>query len=374
MFKIGFVNKIFWVINLFLIICTIACYAVPKINPIDFWPIAILGLIFPLLLIINMFFVLFWLIQKKVYFILPLVVIIIGWNYFQRTIQFPDFSKDKRNLSTNQESDHSTVRIMNYNVKNFDYYNWTHNNNLKSRRFFFNFIKKENPDIICFQEFFTLYEHPFKNLDTLVNILNYKWYFFEKKISVKHQHFGIATFSKYPIVRKGSLLFPNSKNNGCIFIDIEMNDDTVRVYNIHLQSFHLGEEDYEYLQEGEVHIQKSRNILHKLKQGYIKRAIQSQIVAKHLSECEYPVIICGDFNDTPLSFAYNTIFKTKKLKDAFVEKGVGFGQTYAGPVPYQRIDFVLFDDIFEINDYYSIKKNYSDHFPVVCDFSFKSSE
>ncbi|MBP7497961.1 MAG: endonuclease/exonuclease/phosphatase family protein, partial [Bacteroidales bacterium] len=109
----------------------------------------------------------------------------------------------------------------------------------------------------------------------------------------------------------------------------------------------------------------SRNIISRLKRAYIKRAAQVDIVNKHIAKCTYPVIVCGDFNDTPLSYSYKSIIKSKKLKDSYIEAGNGFSQTYAGTAfPSFRIDYILHSSVFKTLNYSRDKIYFSDHYPV----------
>ena len=184
-------------------------------------------------------------------------------------------------------------------------------------------------------------------------------------------HWGIATFSKYPIVNKGKLEFTGSVfNNSCIFTDIKINDDTVRVYNIHLQSINFLKRDYHFMdsvivKDKNQEIKGSKRILKLLKKAYIKRATQTDMVAEHIKNSPYPVIVCGDFNDPPSSYAYHLL--SRNLKDAFRESGSGFGQTYiGGSVPSFRIDYIFHDPKFKAYEFNTIHKRYSDHRPITC--------
>ncbi len=143
--------------------------------------------------------------------------------------------------------------------------------------------------------------------------------------------------------------------------------DTVRVYNCHLQSIRFGAEEYKFLQnlgkdEDEQTVKRTRNILSRLRIAFIKRATQADMIAKHIKKCPYPVIICGDFNDTPLSYTYKKI--TEGLVDAFRESGSGFGTTYAGPIPGLRIDYLLHSPEISAFNFKITRAKLSDHYPV----------
>lgn len=265
---------------------------------------------------------------------------------------------------------------MSYNSMLFDLYNWS--KNIQSRNIILTTLAEENPDILCLQEFYTSEEvNDFNNIDTLTNLLNAKNSHIEYTTTLrKLDHWGIATFTKYPIIRKGKIQFNTRTNNICIYTDMIINKDTVRVYNMHLQSISFSKADYKFISEMqddttvvEGEMEKSKSILRRIKRAFVKRAIQADIIATHIETCPYKIILCGDFNDTPASYVYRTI--RGNLKDAFVESGTGFSQTYAGKFPRFRIDYILHSDDFESKNYHHLTETLTDHYPIVTHISVK---
>jgi endonuclease/exonuclease/phosphatase family metal-dependent hydrolase len=160
-----------------------------------------------------------------------------------------------------------------------------------------------------------------------------------------------------------------------MFADLDLNDKgKIRVYNIHLQSNQFSKEDYEYLEnigEESVNDQKSLSqIVAKLKKGYIHRAEQTLQVQAHKNNASLPSIICGDFNDTPISFSYKTL--SSGMKDGFIEKGSGFGKTFQNPTPFLRIDYALFDPSIDVLAYQKIQAKLSDHYPIIVNFKVET--
>ncbi len=366
-------------------------YPVPFINPSSFWFTALWGLTYPFLLVINLGFLSFWLLKKRwKLFFFSFVVILLGGDLLFKTFAFnlvPPKTKGNieqtgPNIETAEEipeKEFSDVKIMTYNVQNFDLYNWTEN--VESRNKMIELIESEQPNIINFQEFYTddQDDSEFHNVKLLVNELGYKHYSFEKTLTLKTtNHWGLATFSKFPIAGKGRITFPDSKNNIVAYTNIAIGIDTVRLFNLHLQSIHLGRQDLKYLKqlglgEGKTkkdektnHFKSFGSIVSKLKAAYVKRGNQASILADSILQSPYPVIVCGDFNDTPTSYTYESISHT--LQDAFLQSGFGLGGTYAGPLPSFRIDYVLLDPSFEVKSSKVIRKKYSDHYPVTCEF------
>lgn len=292
--------------------------------------------------------------------LLSLLIILAGWNHIHTLVRF-NFN------SSSNPSDTSLVKVMSYNVRLFDLYNWTHNKETRNK--IFNVITDEAPDVMCLQEFYVDDNGEFPTLDTLIKFQQAKNFHVEFTTNLlgKH-HWGIATFTKYPIISKGKILFETESNNLCIFTDIKKGKDTIRVYNMHLQSVHLDNADYRLMDSLEGNkktgdIESSKNILRRLKKGFIKRATQVDQVAESINKCPYPMIVCGDFNDTPNSYVYHTL--TNKVEDCFVESGYGFGRTYDRRLTSVRIDYILKSPSFKSFETHTIKEKLSDHYPLI---------
>ena len=262
---------------------------------------------------------------------------------------------------------------MSYNVRLFDLYNYNKDwsFNFEGRNQIFKFIRNESPDIACFQEYFYDSSNKFCTTDSLTSILKTKYlYTYFPQTLKETDHYGIAIFSRYPIIGSGAIVFENKTNNTAIYIDIKKDNEIFRIYNAHLQSIKFGKEDYVFADDSPKNKAKSNNlnkasqkIISKLKQAYLLRAGQALQLEKHISESPYPVILCGDFNDTPTSFTYHTL--SKKLTDSFIESGKGIGRSYAGKMPSFRIDYIFHDNHFEGYDFITHQEiNASDHYPV----------
>ncbi len=361
--KFTLLNKIILAFNVLSVIMLLLSYLASYSSPEKYWWFAIIGLGYPIVLFVNVLFVIYWLFtSRKIISLLSFLTILCGINLMLGFAQF------NFNVKFPKERGRA-VKIMSYNVRLFDLYNWWHN--IESRDKMFNLITDEAPDICCFQEFFHSDKGAFQNLDTLPLFMKAKNFHVEYTININANHWGLATFSKYPIVNKGKFNFGGRySNNSCIYSDIKINDDTVRVYNIHLQSINFMKKDYSFMdslivKDKDEEIKGSKRILRLLKNAYIKRAKQTDLVAEHIRNSAYPVIVCGDFNDPPSSYAYHIL--SNKLIDAFRESGRGFGQTYiGGSVPSFRIDFILHDKKFKTYDFNTVHQYYSDHFPITC--------
>lgn len=330
------------------------------ISPRTFWPIAFFGISFPLLFLLNLAFVIYWGMQVRAWALMSAVMMLASVNNLLGNLQF-DFS-DKT------PAQHA-IKVLNYNCMLFDLYNWSEN--LESRKKIFEMLQEESPDILCLQEFYTSEEKgDYNNADTLKKFLKARNMHAEYTITMRdHDHWGVATFTRFPIVRKGKITFNTTSNNICIYTDVLMGSDTVRIYNIHLASINFSKKEYKFIdnlgnQINPPGIDQSRNIVRRLKKGFIERAIQAELVAAHMASCHYPIILCGDFNDTPSSFAYHTL--SSNLADAFRESGSGIGKTYHGTLPFLRIDYILHDKRFASYNYRRYPVSLTDHYPVTC--------
>jgi len=342
-----------------------------SINPKFFWPLSFLGFGFPFVYGFTSLLCGWLLLRKDWWAVLLLVALAFTWP--MATLSY---AKNKQ-----QSAAH---KIMIWNVKNFGLYDrFTHP---QTREQILDEIKQANPDILCLQEFYTN-DQQFKNLEYLRDSLGYAYVHFNPSISqtikarnknqrliwkngILNQKWGVATFSKYPIRQTARLDFQNSHVNDCIYSDVEIAGKLTRVVNVHYESVHLGNQDYATLDSLEKATSTGwlslRSILRKMKYANLRRAVQAEEVADLVDAYGGRSIVCGDFNDIPISYTYH---HTKgQLQDAFLVRGNGFGATYFYKIPLFRIDYVLMDKTISIKSYQQLDKALSDHFGVVVGF------
>ncbi|RLD46251.1 MAG: hypothetical protein DRI94_14970 [Bacteroidetes bacterium] len=360
-------HKILVIIFFTIILFQVLSYLSVYVNPAKFYFLSFFGLAYPFILIAGILFAIYWLIRKRYKLLyLWIFTFLIGFSFFTDFFQFDNFLKYKPNSK-------SLFKLLSYNVKQFDLYNWE--NNKKTRNKMFKLIENEDADIICLQEFYYDITKNFKTLDTLVKFQKAKNYYVADAIVKRNTfHFGIVTFSKYPIINSGEVRYKNTRNF-TIFTDVLINDDTIRIFNNHLQSIKFGHDDYTFIDSLNLSINKSeisgaKNIFRLLKIAFQKRAHQVNKLSKKIKKSPYPVIVCGDFNATPISYTYHKI-SSNNLIDAFCESGVGISSTYIGKFPSFRIDYILYSKELQAVDYTVINKNYSDHKPISCKFIIK---
>lgn len=345
----SWLNRIIYLFNMLTLFALALSYLAPHISPSTFlWPIAFLGLLFPILLLTNLLFMLYWIVTFKRHFWSNIFIILLGWGHLNALI----------NIESNEKATAADFTVMSYNVRLFNVYEWIDNKNVKSE--IVDFINTEKPDILCLQEFYAPNELP--------------------NIQLPYQHIGLqsqkkqwrmATYSSFPIINKGTVSIKGErKNNVCIYSDIDTGTDTVRVYNIHLASNWFRPSDYSFMQNPTLETEElKKNVLsigERLKNSFAKRAEQVGAIKTHIGKSPYPVMLCGDFNDTPNSYAYQQL--ASGLKDAFVENGVGLGKSYNGKFPSLRIDYILCSPELKLHTFETKEIELSDHYPIVAGF------
>ena len=351
----------------------LGCYA-SYFNVTTYWYFGLLtlaSLYFFLLLII---FIVFWLFAKPKFILISVITIAVAWKPLGQIIQIKQSEDFKIAKLPN------SIRVMSWNIEHFDILE--HKTHPERKQEMLDLINKYAPDVACFQEMVggDFDSTAINYVPTIAKELNLKYYYYsyDKRddFDGKH-HYGIITFSRFPIIQKFTY-GPLELNYNSIFqsIDVAKNDDTFRVFNIHLQSLKFSDVSRQYIEDptlkGRADIEKSKNIVSKFKTGFAKRKLQSERVKKSMNESPYKVIVCGDFNDVPNSYAYNTI--GKGLKNAYAEKGSGIGRTFASISPTLRIDNIFVDKKLKVEQFVRVKKKLSDHFPIIADITIESKK
>ncbi|UEG50835.1 endonuclease/exonuclease/phosphatase family protein [Ferruginibacter lapsinanis] len=315
-------------------------------------------------------FILFWLFVKPRWIIISVVTIAISWQFVTNIIPF------RLPVSFSKQKEKGAIRIMSWNVAQFDVLNFK-----KTHKVFYqmtDLINENMPDIACFQEVVCSDStgKSFLQLDTILGRLGFPYHHYAYDNTENwfglNMHFGTLILSRYPIIKKKLISHnPYNYNSTFQYSDIVKGNDTFRIFNIHLQSLRFSKENFRYidesLQEQAKNIEKSRTIISKMKNGFINRKKQADWIREEMDKSPYPMIVCGDFNDVPNSYAYETI--GKNLQNAFVEKGSGIGRTFSGIAPNLRIDNIFVDEKFDVLQFTRIARKLSDHFPIIADIA-----
>jgi len=371
-------KKIFIISNLVIaVLFLVGCYS-ELFSSASWWPVGFLTLtLFYLLVILLMYFI-FWLFLKSRWALIFIVTTALTFNHTRNIIPF--------RLSTlfNMEKPVNDLRIMSWNVAQFDIMKYKKTPGTYHEMI--SLVNEFKPDIACFQEMVagdTLADlnnayyrkYSFYSIFDFVAKLKLPNYFYSynfKDNFLSQQHFGIIIFSRYPIINKQTVSnYPYDYNSNFQYADIVRSNDTIRVFNCHLQSLRFSPTNLNYIQNPSIKtdndIEKSKSVLIKFKNAFLRRQGQAQRLRAEIDKSPYPVIVCGDFNDVPNSYTYETI--GKGLQDAFVKKGAGLGRTFSGISPTLRIDNIFVDKRYQVNQFTSVRKKLSDHFPIVADIS-----
>jgi endonuclease/exonuclease/phosphatase family metal-dependent hydrolase len=342
-----FVKYSILIVNLIAVLSLLMAYLSGYVSPEKWWIPSFFGLAYFIILGVNLLFLVFWLVISPKYMLLSLVAILAGWGFVTRYIQLQDRTTDEENL-----------KILSYNVHHFKgKANSTQEN---SSGEVIRFLNEQKADIICLQEV-RLRQNKIFNLAKTVDELEFINHYQYARTS---STFGSVTMSRFPIISMNEIRFENSRNI-TIYTDIVANGDTVRVFNVHLHSYGIDPKDYTIMESGvtsEQDLKEAREVGSKLKRGFRMRARQAETIRLMIEESPYPVIVCGDLNDVPASYAYQQL--RTGLKDAFVSSGKGLGSTYFNRLPSLRIDYIFHSRVFESYNFHTHDIRHSDHLPV----------
>jgi endonuclease/exonuclease/phosphatase family metal-dependent hydrolase len=340
--KLSWFNKLMYFFNIVLTVLTVISYVLPFVAPKLSPLLSVFTLVMPLMLVLNGFFFCYWLIQVKKQMLLSGIILLVGITFISKTFKFSQKV---------QPEDAQDFTLMSYNVRLFNLYEWLPDRGIPSK--IISFIKEQKPDILCLQEYSKQAVG-----DTAFRQYKHKFIFSEKGQTEQ------AIYSRFPIINTGDIQFPGSANNA-VFADIKKGKDTLRVYTMHLQSVKISPDIHESIDE-----EKGKMILKRISAAFEKQQLQAEMVEKHKSECPYPMIICGDLNNSAFSYVYRSV--KGKMKDSFEEAGKGFGKSYNFKYYPARIDYIFTDKSIDVREYktFSTFVN-SDHFPVMTRLCFE---
>lgn len=343
--RLSWFNKVVFCMTLFISLITLMGYLLPFLAPKLFPFLSVVTLILPSLLILNVVLFFYWALQFKRQVIVPFLVLMVGLTSFSRFYKFTEKEEEK---------DIEDFVLMSYNVRLFNLFEWIPDQAVPEK--IKDFIEVQDPDVLCLQEF---------SKNAKLNFPQYKYRYITthgKKIKT-----GQAIYSKFQIIDKGEINLPNSNNN-VIFVDILKGKDTIRIYSMHLQSVNISPDIHEKIDEA-----KSKKILNRLSKAFREQQLQSELMQAHRIDAKYPIIVCGDLNNSAFSYVYRNI--RGELKDAFVEAGSGFGATYHFPYYPARIDYIFVDKRMEVKSF-KTHSNFinSDHYPITTSLKIRNSE
>jgi len=356
-----FTDRVVLILNILGAAGMLMAYLAPSVNPARMVLPALFGLAYPYLLMLHLAFLCYWLIRLKKEILISLLVILLGWNHLNNLIPL---NLRPSEIPVNSPQDRF-LKALSYNVRGFNIYQWSQDPEAKKE--IFEFLESQEPQLICFQEYFTSEKsgQTHAQISGQLDYLPYNAVYYTAD-PANRNGFGIATFSKHPILKKSRIPF-NSSFNAAMYTDILFRSDTIRIFNIHLQSIRFQEDNYAFIDTARFkysneQISEIRAIGSRLKTAFTLRAEQAKVIASYIKDSPHPVVVMGDFNDTPQSYAYRKI--KKGLDDSFRKAGRGFGNTYAGELPSFRIDYIMYGPPLLSAEFNRIKTDHSDHYPI----------
>ena len=353
-----FLQSVFVTANVLIIVLLIFSAFSDRVSPETGMGFSYLGLLFPVLCVVNLCFVVYWIfLSDWKCLLMSLCAFAICWGPVKRYFPFhfkQEVQKEK------------TLKVLTYNVMGFGYKNHT-----KSKpNEILQYIANSDADIVCLQEFYA--SKSAKHLTAwqiykALKMYPYRSVFYLKQ--AKYHNLGIAVFSKYPISKSKRVKYM-SAHNGSSIHEIKINGKKLTLINNHLESFKLTMEDRSkysaFIKSLDTEeLEDLRGAFgQKLGSAFKIRAKQAEAIAQEVKNAKGDyVLVCGDFNDTPISYAHRTI--QGDLKDAFVSSGQGMGITYNQNFFWFRIDNILHSsNMRSVNCTVDDEISYSDHYPL----------
>ncbi len=360
-------RRLLIVLNVLCALALASSYLSVDISPADFWLPSLLSILQPVWLVLNLLFVVYWAIRWKKWVFISLITILLGFNQLFELYRYrPD----------DTQTPTADLSILSYNVQLFRLYAWSDKPSTQHQ--IAALIAQTNASITCLQEFYTNADFSTQQAKELIPGNAHIHYVVDRG----ERRYGIATFTRFPIVDSGYIRFDRSANT-TIFTDVKIDDDTIRIYNTHLQSFRFKRSNLEFIKNPARQGKKEgfwervgdflielKDLGRHIRTASIKRAQQVQQLERHIALSPYPVIICGDFNDSPNSYTYRRM-RRANLQDAFLLSGDGFGNTYSRFLPGLRIDYMFSSPQLTPMRFDVLEARHSDHYPILGAFSFK---
>lgn len=369
----NFSRRLFIISNIIAVVLFLLACANSFLHPGRWWFISLLGLVFPLLLLVVVAFAVLGLFipSCRRWSLISLAALVLGWPNIHSFWAF----HPGNNFQPAKPS--QTLRILTWNVRSFDDYTTKRKGAAGHRPRMLEFIGQQNADIICLQEFYTS-RKPKSQDDNLVYIrdqLHYPYCYFSRDYARPDGSYenGVVIFSRYPFVDSLLIRYPQEDKisgvESLIATDVLAGKDTVRIFTTHLQSVLFKSKDFHDIEiiknVDDSILMASRSIAKKLRYAFRLRGNQAEQVRAELDKSPHPAVICGDFNDVPNSYTYFTI--RGGWQDAYIKKGFGIGRTYVHISPTLRIDYILADPRLPVAQCRKFSLPWSDHNPVIAD-------
>jgi len=356
------------------LLVAIACVQVPAYT---FWPAAFGALTLPVALVLNLLAALYWLLRNWRVAALPLLVAVLTWPHFQRGLAIHPLR-----VAPAAAGPGTMVRVLSANVRIFNVYPQLRDSALNSSRQMIRWLAENPADILCLQEFYneprtstSKEKNVFNSLERIGADAGRQSSLSKTLTNSAGSEFGLAIFSRYPIVRRGTVNFGKLTQNHAMWVDVRLpSTDTIRVFNFHLQSMSLDERDIIDSYSSKAGFRrKGIGLMRRFKRGLVARSWQVDTLTRRFARSPYPLLLCADLNDLPYSYSYDQL--ADRFQNAWATVGNGFGHTYNGQLPLLRIDNQFAGPEWTVDDiwvHYEIP--YSDHFPTTATYRLLPKE
>lgn len=342
--RLGCLGSLIFYANSLVAFLLLLSFVLPYLPPSKFPTISVLSLAVLPLILMNGLFMLYWILRMRKQFLLSLIVLILTSINFTYFIKFNNIKSDVQN----QDS----IRILSYNVRVFNHYE-SKNKRKEAPGHFKEILSEINPDLLFLQAYY----HD-ENIDFSAYPHKYIAYNDSKKI------FGHAIYSKFPILKQGDFSFKQSNNNA-LWADIKVGSDTLRVYNVHLQSMRITA-SVAYIQKTGAEFVKN-----KISHAFVKQETQLKELRAHMEASPHKnQIVAGDFNNTSFSYTYKQL--KGNMKDAYQQKGSGIGTTFYFDKFPLRIDYILVSPNIKVNHFQTVEQTFSDHRAIWADIQLNN--
>ncbi len=340
----SFIENILKWLNLFVIFLALVSYLSAHINPDKFWLPAVVGLAFPAYILGNVLFAVYWFLRRRTYFWFSLLCLLAGLPHYGAWF----------NLSPGHDEVEAPITVMTFNTAGMHHFNAEKPETARPYRQLF---QSAGPDILCVQEVYTS-----GALEGMLASADLEGYY---------KSFGTAVFTRFPILESGNVKL-DTLGSFAAWLDLDVNGKPLRVYSVHLKSNQFSSTALDVARHGDIREKRTWSQIKFIFSRYSTfvqvRARQVRQLAAHISHSPHPVLVCGDFNDTPISYIYSCI--SEELQDSFKEGGNGFGFTFASAFPFLRIDYVFADESIRILNHKVLPNSLSDHKPVVVELGY----
>lgn len=362
----GLFSSVAWTVTKLCCFYTILLFFLGYTLWVSHWVVGFLLLSMPIALFGCVVLLIYWLFKDFQKALWPLLTLLIGWPFLKRTLVY----------NPTENIDKEAITILSYNAMFFDidaYSSGKSNGNNAQKMM--TWVKDFKADVKVFEEFYNWEGQPrFRQFNTTEQFSKQLPYhvFMKPPLSARmgKGFVGLAIFSRYPLIYRQEKSF-SDVGNGFLIADLVRKKDTLRLINVHLHSMGirvgkiLRQNDYEKAKS------ETRNVLHLLKNGFVKRTKEVEEIVTLIEQSPYPIVLCGDLNEVPYGYAYGKI--REQLNNSFEEAGRGFGFSYNRLPKLIRIDNQFHNSKLQVLDFQTQAVKFSDHYPISASYKIINS-